>query len=584
MRKYIPIVLVLSLLLSVPAVPLHKQTTAQEEIEFRFEMMVLSWDDFSVYAGEAIAEQLEAIGIKVEVLPLDDSVMYPRLEKRDYQVEEMSYGFDPIPVHLYYRFHSSQDYEGGANEWSYHNPQVDQLLEQAFSTSDREKARQLLFQVQQILAEEVPYIPLYLSNDVHPFAKGWTNWTIMPAGPINWYNRWTPIYIYNTEGKDTFVVRYPSAPEPLSPMVASNGRALWYCMNVYDSLLTYDPEFNLVPWLAESWEISEDGKTITFHLRHDAKWHDGEPVTSKDVAFTFNYIKEKQCPGALYMPDIIRLLDYVETPDDYTVVVHIKEPYLFAVDAFGLEYIIPEHIWKDIEDPDWDPSMAPQYAIGSGPFKFVEYVPGEYLILERFEDWWGKKPNVKRIIIRIIDNDEASLLAIKAGEVSTERYGVMPAYVERVRTDPDLQVVETVDQWDYLIAFNNKIWPFNITKVRQAIAYAINREDIVEKVMGAGTVTETFVPSVWFGTYWENPNVKKYEYNPEKAKQLLAEVGFRDIDNDGVLEYAPEVEVTPPPSPSPSPTPAPAKKTWMYGLIILIIIIAVVAYLMTRKK
>ncbi|MCD6348546.1 MAG: hypothetical protein J7L91_02865 [Candidatus Korarchaeota archaeon] len=603
MPKYRLFFLLMALLLILPyfAYPLR---AAPDEKELKFELLVLSWDDLSVTAGEVIANQLKKVGIKVTVTPLDDSVMYPRLEKRQYEAEEMSYGVDPAPLYVYNRFHSSQDFEGGSNEWSYHNPEVDKLLDEAFSTGDREKAKQILYKVQEILTEDVPYIPLFLAKDVHPFAKGWTNWTIMPAGPISPYNKLTPIYIYNTEGKDTMVIRYPSAPEPLSPMAADNGRALYYNSLVYDTLVAYDKNLKPIPWLAEKWELSEDGKTLTFHLRKGVKWHDGQPLTSEDVAFTFNYIKKEEVTGGIYTPQIIKYLDSVETPDDYTVVVHLKSPFPFAVDAFGYTFIVPKHIWKDIDKYDWPASKAKEYAVGSGPFKFVKYVEGEYLELVRNDDWWGKKPNVKRILLKIIKEDESAILQIKKGEVTTLRYGLMsPALVKAVKEDPNVQVVEAVDQWDYLLAFNNKKWPFNIKEVRQAIAYAINKEEIVEKILGLGWISETYVFKSWYSD-WSNPNVKKYDYNPEKAKQLLEKAGFRDIDGDGILEYAPQTETTttkttktttpattskPPttttqPVTTTTPPPAGPNMALIGGIIIVVIVIIILVALFLRRR
>ncbi len=599
MNKYKPLFILLALLLIIPylATPLK---ASPEEKELKFELMVLSWDGLSVTAGEVIAEQLKKVGIKVEVSALDDAVMYPRIDKRDYDAEEMAYGVDPIPTYFYDRFHSSQDFEGGNNAWSYHNPEVDKLLDQAFSTGDVNKAKELFHRAEALIAEDVPYIPLFLAKDVHAFAKGWKNWTVMPAGPISPYNKLTPIYIYNEDGKDTMVIRYPSAPEPLSPMAADNGRALYYCSLVYDTLIAYDPHLKPIPWLAKSWEISDDGKTITFHLREGVKWHDGKPLTSEDVAFTFNYIKEKKVTGGIYTVHLIRLLDSVETPDEHTVVVHLKSPFPFALHVFGYTFIVPKHIWEKIDEYDWPASKAPEYAVGSGPFKFVKYVEGEYLELARFDDWWGKKPNIKRLIIKIIKEDESTILQIKKGEVTTFRYGLMsPGLIKAVRKDPDLQVVEAIDQWDYLLAFNNKRWPFTIKEVRQAIAYAIDKKEIVKKLLDVGIITDNYVFEQWYGD-WANPNVPKYEYNPEKAKELLRKAGFVDVDGDGILEYAPEKAKPTTPSPTktqtvqpttqkPTPTPTTTEKpsgpdmTLVAGVIILIIIVLAALWYLKKR-
>ena len=541
MKKILLLSLIALLILPIASANV---SAAEEEFELRFELMVLSWDDWSVHCGEVLAEQLEEIGIKLDVTPLDDAIMYPRIDKRNYTLFEMALGYDAVPTHMFYRFHSSQDYEGGSNYWSYRNPEYDSKIEEAMSATSVEEAKSLMHEAQEILAQDLPYITLFVTQDVHAFYKGWEGIVAMPGGPINAFNKLTIVNLHHPE-RDTFVMAYPSFPRTLNPMPATDGRSLWYALLVYDSLLVYDENLNMIPWMAESWEVSEDGKTITFHLREGIKWHDGQPLTAEDVAFTLEYAKENEAYGSFYV-DIPTYLDYVETPDDYTVVIHLKKPYVFALNAFGFVPIVPKHIWENVDKWDWESSKALEYGIGSGPFKLVDFVEGDYVVVEKFDDYWNEGyPKVDRIIIRVIESSEARVLAIRNGEADSHRYELEPAFISQLEGDPNVQLVRTSTIWDYVLGFNLNVWPLNVTEFRRAVAMAINRTEIVERAaLGAGYETDSYVPAFFFGD-WENPTAKMPPYDPEGAKQILADLGFKDVDGDGILEYAPE-EAAPP--------------------------------------
>jgi len=529
--------LLLSTLLAIPSSRAAWYTPPTEEL--KFPMMVLGWDDWSVHSGEAIAEQLKNVGIAIEVVPTDDSAMYPRLYDRDYGIEEMSYGYSPYPSHMYYRFHSREDCAQCGQDWSFRNATVDAVIDEMLKTTDKEKARELMWKLEQMAAENVPYIPLFVADEYHAFRKEWTGYTVMPAGPLSALNWLTMPNIYSTAGKKDFIIAFNNEPETFSPMAATTGRSLFYSMIVYDSLLAFDENLVPIPWMAsELPEVSSDGKTMTFRLNPNLKWHDGQPLTARDIVFTFEYTVAQEAVGS-NSGEIIKYFESGEAVDDLTAAIHLKEPYVWAVEAFGTHYIIPEHIWKDL-NYDWEQPLvqtSPNVAIGSGPFMFDSWIPGEYVKLVKNPNWWMTgHPLIDTLIFRKIDTESARILAIQKGEADTERYSVEPAFVEQAKANPDLVVTHTVDQWDYLVAFNNKSPPFDDIWVRKAIAYAINKEEVVKRgALGFGTVTEGYCPKSFY-PFWSNPNVLTYPYDPEKANQILDEQGYLDIDGDGVRE------------------------------------------------
>jgi peptide/nickel transport system substrate-binding protein len=298
-------------------------------------------------------------------------------------------------------------------------------------------------------------------------------------------------------------------------------------------------------------------------------WHDGQPLTSEDVAFTFQYIQEQEAPE---FPFIIELLDSVETPDDLTVVVHLKKPFAWAADAFGTAFIIPKHVW---EGQPYDMVIkTSEEAVGSGPFKFDSRTEGEFIKLVKNQNYWmAGKPKIEEFILRVITEESARLMAIKAGEADTERYSVEPPHIKEVMTWTEVKVIRSADVWDYNLFLNNKSPPFNDTQVRKAIAYAINRTEMVEiAALGYGTPQYSYVPSAIYGEL-ENPNARLPTYDPDMANKILDEAGYLDFDGDGIREFPREE--------------APPTPTWPYivvGLVVAVVVVLGVYVAVKRRR
>ena len=180
----------------------------------------------------------------------------------------------------------------------------------------------------------------------------------------------------------------------------------------YDLLVDFSPkDSSPVPGLADSWETSEDGLTWTFHLNKDAKWHDGKPVTSEDVAYTFNRILDEE--QGLYI-DYVRQIESIETPDKHTVVFTTKEPSVQMLTMYV--YILPKHIWEDVP-ADETKSFKNEPAIGSGPFQAVEWKEGQFARLKANPDYFRGAPKLDEIIFQFYDNDDTMVQALKNGDV-----------------------------------------------------------------------------------------------------------------------------------------------------------------------
>jgi ABC-type transport system substrate-binding protein len=523
--------------LSIFSTPL---TFAQEREELSYTMWTLDWDTISVDAGDVIEQMLRQIGIRMKAIPISDEVLYDNLDlEHDYEVYEMSGGYDPYPSHMTPRFHSSEIMDYGANDWAYDNPEVDALLDQANRELDFETRTEILWEIQDIIAEDFPYIPLFTSDDVHAIRKEWTGYVCMPGGIFNWYNRLTTINLQHEDmeyGAD-FIMAYPSYIRYYNPIMGTDGRSALVVSMVYDDLVAYDADMNLTPWLAQDWTVSTDGLTITFNLVEDAMWHDDVPLTAEDVKFTIDFYKGQDVP---YDTPLMTRIDSVETDGDYTVIVHMVEPYAWAVNDFEDVPIMPKHIW---EGRDWDwavhPDMMP---IGSGPFKWDSYLDGEWIKLVVNEDFWmDGKPHLGSFTVRVISESSARYLAISTGEVHSDRYELDTGFIATAAADPNLAPLEDtwcVGMWDYYIAFNQRFDPaLQDPVVKKAIAYAIDKDRLVDIArLGYGTVTDTYITPAFFGPAYENPDATTYEYNVFLANQLLDAAGYLDIDADGIRE------------------------------------------------
>ncbi len=303
---------------------------------------------------------------------------------------------------------------------------------------------------------------------------------------------------------------------------------------IWDTLIWKDDK-GFIPWLADNWTSSKDGLVWFIHLRRGVYWHDGLPLTAKDVAFTFNYLKKYPFPfGA---PEVSIYLKSAKALNSSKVEIDLKEPYSDFISVFlGEVQIIPEHIWGNVTNPL--KYMDKKAFIGSGPYKFVEYKKGEYYLLEANENYFMGAPIVKKLYLKAVGGPmggDASL-ALKSGEVDAASfYGSDVDVVSTFKGSSSYKILEGHSYWVLELIFNCKRYPFNLREFRESIAYAINRSEIIEKVLhGGGEVASlgiTHPDSLWY-----NPNLPKYEYNKSKAELILDNMGFKDRDGDGIRE------------------------------------------------
>jgi len=315
----------------------------------------------------------------------------------------------------------------------------------------------------------------------------------------------------------------------LIPPLASDAPSHDVSGLIYNGLLKYDGDLNLVGDLAESWEISEDGLVITFKLRRGVKWHDGAPFTAHDVMFTYRVMVDPKTPTA-YGEDY-KQVKKAEAVDDYTFRVTYPQPFAPALGSWTLA-ILPRHL---LEGRDITQSPLARRPVGTGPYKFQEWSAGDKIILSCNPDYFEGRPYLNGYIFLVKPDLATMFLELKAGNI--DRMGLTPLQYKRQTAYPKFQ--RLFNKYKYVsfsytyLGYNLEDPRFADRRVRQALTHAINKQEIVEGVLlGLGQeATGPYKPGTWF----YNPDVPKFPYDPQQAKALLAEAGWRP-NSQGILE------------------------------------------------
>jgi len=330
---------------------------------------------------------------------------------------------------------------------------------------------------------------------------------------------------------DALVEGVIGEPSNLIPMLASDSASHNVAGMIFSGLVKYDTDLSVKGDLAESWDISKDGLVITFHLRKGVKWTDGVEFTADDVKFGFDTIVDEKTPTA-YKEDFLQVKK-AEVIDRYTFRATYEKPFATALTSWSSLVVLPKHLLegKDITKTDFA-----RNPIGLGPYKLVRWTPGQDLILESNRDYFEGRPYIDNYIYKIIPDPATMFLVLKTGEIDT--MGLTPIQYTK-QTDTQF-FRNNYNKYRYPafsythMAFNLKHPFFQDKRVRQAISFAIDKKELVDVVLfGLGSpATGPYVPNTW--PY--NPDVQRYDYNPEKAKQLLKEAGWQDRDGNGLLD------------------------------------------------
>ena len=321
------------------------------------------------------------------------------------------------------------------------------------------------------------------------------------------------------EGQITWAVHVSLAPTWFDPAETSGIITPFMILyGLHDAIVKPMPGNPVAPSLAESWSASADGLVYEFVLRRGVKFHNGDPVTADDVKFSFERYR-----GAAHRTLKDRVAA-VEMPDPGRVRIRLRQPWpdfmTFYTEATGAGWIVPKKYVEKVGDDGF--KKAP---VGAGPYKFVSFTPGVELVLEAFEQYWRKPPNVKRLVLKAIPDETTRLAALKRGEVDIA-YAVRGELADQLRRTPGLTLKPNVGLGTFWVYFTDQ-WdaksPWHDRRVRLAVNHAIDRPAINQaELLGFGRITWSIIPSS-FQFYWQPP---RYAFDPAVARQLLAEAGY----------------------------------------------------------
>ena len=339
----------------------------------------------------------------------------------------------------------------------------------------------------------------------------------------------------------TFRVALPSEPNTFNWFVAGSSWSIMVLEPIYSRLVRI-VNGTLTFEVAESIEWAQDHMSLTIKIRDGIMFSDGKPLTAEDVAFTINVLAQKTWT---YYHGYFASVDRAEAVDERTVKIYFKNPDAgFVYNALAVMNIMPKHIWEPLLNELGDglakySPKIPDDLVGSGPFKIVEYKPAQYVKYVANENYWLGRPFIDELVIVFITEANVAILAVQKGDVDVYQGWVTPEVVPQLLSTPGVALHTYTSQTFYHWGLNNLKWPFNISKFRLAMAFAVDREAIVrELLLGYGIPgSPGVVPPVGVQLQWYNPAVENaYYFDLNMTAKLLDELGFVDVDNDGWRE------------------------------------------------
>lgn len=334
---------------------------------------------------------------------------------------------------------------------------------------------------------------------------------------------------------DAFVSASIGDARTLVPILASDSASGDIVGMVFNGLVKYDKDINLVGDLAQSWDIEEGGLVIVFHLRKNVRWHDGRLFTAKDVSFTYEKLIDPSVRTP-YSGDFERI-KALEVIDDYTVKVTYKEPFAPGLASWGMS-IMPRHL---LEKEDLGATRFARRPVGTGPYKFKSWKTQEKIELVSNHDYFEKRPYIDRYIYRVIPDAATIFLEVQTRGVDSA--GLTPLQFSRQTDTPFFKKYYQkfrLPSFGYTYLGYNLLNPkFKDLRIRQALNFAVSKQEIIDMVLlGLGKIgTGPFIPDSW--AY--NKEVVPLPFDPQKAKELFGQAGWQDTDADGWLDKNGEI-------------------------------------------
>lgn len=320
-------------------------------------------------------------------------------------------------------------------------------------------------------------------------------------------------------GKD-FIYCCGTEPTTLDPHLVNDNATARASGQIFETLVYRDTDSSIQPGLAESWTTSEDGTVWTFKLREGVKFHDGETFNAEAVKYNIERLQDPET--AAPKASVVDMVASVDVVDEYTVAFNLTEPsgvFLAQISSYTTGMMSPKAAEEYGEAFGQNP-------VGTGPLKLESWDYGSSLVMTRFDDYWGEKATVDSVTFRIVPEDASRVMMLKTGDADIVQ-GIPPIQIAELETDENVKVLIETGYRTIFLGMNSTVEPLNDVRVRQAVNYAIDRESIIQNVMrNVASYPDSFMVSNVIDNSAQGLGC--YEYNPEKAKELLAEAGYSD--------------------------------------------------------
>ena len=439
---------------------------------------------------------------------------------------------------VYNLFHQSMAAKG-YNFVGYKSAEYDKVAEAQRVETDKEKRRALMFKAQEILDRDQPNF--FLLNPLISFAfdkNVWDENSVKEQAGLGIKNFWTWTGITPKGAQKDVITNAIEKMTAIHPLFIGGGPASWSTELIWDRLLRINPQGLAEPWAAESYKWI-DATTIDITLRAGMTFHDGKPVTTDDIIFSFT---ETGDLAPMYTP-FTKIIASAEATGPRTVRMKLKKPAAaFLTSTLAKVNISAAHIWRPIKERlikegkgETFESIQPEHPIGSGPYKFVHWKRGEELLLERNTAHW-MPPKPERFILRIVTNMEATLGMLRNGEINFlgEYFGDPAVLRQAAKEDGDIKIVKSADIGMQYVAPNIRHAPFDDPAFRRALSQAINRDLMLAAAWkGDGVKVNSPVSTVL--SYWHNKSINDFKFGLDLAKKTLKDAGYTLVD--GKLHY-----------------------------------------------
>ena len=492
-----------------------------------------SYDPVRYEMGLLIAENWRKLGFDVKLITMDWATISEKcLNRKDFDTFILNWSgraerIDPDSF-CYSISHSSQTHAGAFNISGYSNDEYDKYAEAQRYELDIDKRKQLVWKCQEIIARDQPFAPIVARNRLNSYNdRDWSGWTPMMGEGLQSF--WNMMNVKPKTGRKTLRWAYLGDIGKMNPLASMAAHDFQTQRLIYDTLVRIGTNGIPILWAAEDYKIIND-KTFEVSIRKGMKFHDGHPVTSRDIKFSFEF------PGKVnssYFANILYPFSAVEIIDEYTVRFYIHEASSsFIANCLGNIFILPEHIWSNISNPL---EFANDKPIGSGPFKLVYWRRNDEMKLNRFEGHFSP-PHYESLIKKPYPNVQSMVAAVQYDECDFGGWYIEPVHADLLKKNTKhAKTLIVRDHGFYHVNYNVRRTPFNDPIMRRAMSAAIPKKQILDSLLGGnGDILDSIIAPA--NEFYHNPNIPQHTFSIEKARQMLKDAGYA-WDKDGNIYY-----------------------------------------------